>query len=131
MSIMESLKTWWWRQRRRGKTLTIGPNWNQFPKLGPDGQVTIDCIIRAASYALPEHTSSNEHFDNAITGVSSHCVGAMLVEVDQYGFRLRWKAIQKPETLFPCSLNRPAKNPSATQPQQERRDHAATHFSDQ
>ena len=131
MSLMERLKSWWWRQRRRGKILTIGPNWNQFPKLGPDGQVTIDCIIRATSYALPEHTSTNEHFDNAITGVSSQCVGAMLVEVDQYGFRLRWKPVQKPETLFPCSLHRATKTPPASQPPQERRNDPMGHISDQ
>lgn len=131
MSVVERMKAWWWRQRRRGKILTIGPIWNQFPKVGPDGQVTIDCIIRAASYALTEHPSNDERFDSAITGVSSHCVGAMLVEVDQYGFRLRWKPVQKPETFFPRSLERSAKSPPTSEPCKDRPDDVANPVKDQ
>jgi hypothetical protein len=115
MPFMKRLKAWWYRQRRRGKILTISPQSQKFPDLGPDGQVTIDCIVSATSYALPQYASVDERFDNALTGISSHCVGAMLVEVDQYGFRLRWKPVEKGENLFAPSLLRTPDSPKREQ----------------
>lgn len=79
-------------------TKKVDSNWvekdpvrHYFPDMGSDGEITIDCLITPSPGANRNMPTGNEEFYDWREGVASKCVGALVVEVDEYGLRLRWK----------------------------------------
>lgn len=67
------------------------PDRHYFPNVGSDGEITIDCIITPSPGANRNIPTGNEEFYDWRKGVPTKCVGALVIEVDHYGLRLRWK----------------------------------------
>ncbi len=74
-----------------GNWIDKDPVRHYFPDVGSDGEITIDCLITPSPRANRNMPTGNEEFYDWREGVASKCVGALVVEVDEYGLRLRWK----------------------------------------
>ncbi len=74
-----------------GNWIDKDPVRHYFPDVGSDGEITIDCVITPSPGANRNMPTGNEELYDWREGVASKCVGALVVEVDEYGLRLRWK----------------------------------------
>lgn len=90
------------------------PSFHSFPNLGPDGEVTIDCVIRPSARASVENSLMDEKPYDWRTGVPAKRVGALVVEVDEYGLRFRWQTGEQGDDVF-CfpALSVPRMKPAA------------------
>ena len=99
-----------------------GPIIHDFPELGVDGQVSIDCIIRTSAGANLENFAFKHQGNNGQAGVPSLCVGAVLVEVNQYGLSLRWQPAQELNTNFLSPFGLTPEGKMAAEPTEHWRD---------
>ena len=99
-----------------GNSITDNPIIHHFPDVGFDGQVTIDCIVRAAPWTYNDKPRINQDTDGGVQGITPACVGAFLVEVDEYGLRFRWQPREKGDDVFLSPFGRPPFNPPRTKP---------------
>ncbi len=89
---------------------------HQFPDLGPDSQITIDCIIRPAARAYAKNALVHEEADSGLSGVGTTCLGAVLVELDEFGLRFRWQPGELAKDSFLSPFGRAPLNPKCAQP---------------
>lgn len=93
---------------------------HDFPNLGVDGQVTINCIVRTSPGAYGHVPRIDQQADGGVAGVGPTCVGALLVEVDEMGLSLRWQPRQAGEEVFPSPFGRPSAAPRFERPAADR-----------
>lgn len=91
-----------------------------FPDMGSDGEITIDCIITPSSGANRNMPTRNEEFYDWREGVASKCVGALVVEVEEYGLRLKWKPGKLGEDGFLSPFSPPPGMKPPTKPTEQR-----------
>lgn len=85
---------------RREREIGFYPSFHSFTNLGPDGEVTIDCVIRPTARANGNNALMNEEPYDWRTGVTAKRVGALVVEIDEYGLRFRWQAGEQTDDVF-------------------------------
>jgi hypothetical protein len=91
-----------------------------FPNLWVDGQVSIDCIIRAAAGADLKNAFLQQQADSGVIGIASHCVGAVVVEINEYGLGLWWVPAQLADKSFLSPFGRTPAAPGAAEPAEDR-----------
>jgi len=91
----------------------------EFPNLGEDGQISIDCIIRPAPGSDIYEALLDKNLGAGRHGVRSSCVGAILVEIDEQGLRFRWKPRKPTDDSFLSPFCRPSGFPPVTKPATE------------
>jgi hypothetical protein len=64
---------------------------HHFPDVGTNGEVTIDCLVRTTARPADQDPLLDEEPNSRRFGVAPQRVGALLVEVDEYGLHLRWQ----------------------------------------
>lgn len=89
------------------------PVLHQFPDVGADGEITIDCIVRASTATYGQYITPDQKPDSGMPRIEPHCVGVVFVEVDQYGLHFRWQPRECAEDVFLSPFGRtPFKQPS-------------------
>ena len=116
MSIISNL----WKKLTENERVSDGPNTNYFPDVGANGEITIDCIVTPAARPPSYYTSLDEQGDSRTVGVTPHCVGAFLVEVDEYGLRFRWQPAEKLDKKFLSPFSFPYGPDKIPDPTQDR-----------
>jgi len=89
---------------------------HQFPDIGPDSQITIDCIIRPSARAYAKNALMREESDRGLAGVGTTCLGAVLVELDEFGLRFRWQPGEFEKDSFLSAFGRAPVNQKSAQP---------------
>ena len=77
------------------------PPIHHIPNVGPNGQITIDCVIRATARPFGNNARTNQQAHGGAAGISPQRMGVVVVELDQYGLSLRWE----PNEMSPQSLS--------------------------
>lgn len=104
------------------REFTGNPVIHHFPKVGRDGQITIDCVISPSAWPLDEDASLDEKADGRVKRVAPKRVGALLVEFDEYGLRIIWKPAKEADASFLSPLPCPPAGEPPAKPTEERRD---------
>lgn len=65
-----------------------------FPDVGLDGAVTINCIVTPSARAWGKNARAEELANGRVTGIEPKRVGAMVVELDEYGLTFRWESAE-------------------------------------
>lgn len=105
-----------------GIAVATYPVTHNFPNLGGDGEVTINCIVTPSTRPLEQYPSFNKHLDYGDTGVAATCVGALILEVDELGLRLKWKPGQFDEQGFLSPFEMPRAPQHRDKPDHKRGD---------
>lgn len=100
-----------------GSRVVENPVRHYFPDIGSDGEITIDCVITPSPRAHRNMPTGSEEFYDWRGGVASKRVGALVVEVDEYGLRLRWQPGKLGEDDFlspfaPAPFKQPGAHPT-------------------
>ena len=92
-----------------GDGLRITPNkcLHQFPNLGSDAAITIDCIVSSTARAWDKNRLANQELDGGIPSIRAQRVGVMVVEVDEYGLHFRWEPHELTQDSFTSPFGRP------------------------
>lgn len=83
-----------------GFRVGIDPLVHRFPNIRPDTAITIRCTVSPSASAYRKNLPFNEKKDSGIPGIRSQRVGAMVVEVDEYGLYLRWEPHEITQDTF-------------------------------
>jgi len=110
----------------RRKGVNDYPLFSQFPDLGPDGEVTIDCSIRP-SRPLGQDSGVDQDGYPRVDGVAPKRLGAVYVEIDQYGLRLCWQPYQAGDESFLSPFGRSAGAHSPPEPGAKNSDDGSDH----
>ena len=73
---------------------------HNFPYVGMDGEITINCVITPAARFDANYPVANQQADGGQGWVAPKCVGAMIVEIDDLGLCFRWHPGKPPDELF-------------------------------
>lgn len=98
------------------------PVTHNFPNLGGDGEVTINCIVTPSARPLEQYPSRNKQLDDGGAGVAAKCVGALILEVDELGLRIKWKPGQLGEQGFLSPFEMPRAPQHRDKPDRNRGD---------
>lgn len=102
-----------------GRGVIEHPIIHQFPDVGLNGEVTIDCIVRTSARAYNQNTSTDQESNSGMPKIDPHCVGVVFVEVDEYGLRFRWQPRECADDVFLSPFGRPPFKPPRTHPTTE------------
>jgi len=80
---------------------------HQFPNIGSDTAITINCIVSSAARAFDKNRIPNQESNEGIPSISAQRVGAMVVEVDEYGLHFRWEPHEVSQESFTSPFGRP------------------------
>ena len=73
---------------------------HHFPNMGSNGEVTVDCVICPAATSDGNYVFANQDSYGRGQRITPHCVGAVFVELDEYGLTLRWQPGEKLNNSF-------------------------------
>jgi len=105
-----------------------GPCIHCFPNVGTDGHITVDCIIRPAPRPTPRNPSLYQDEHGRRTRVGSKCVGALIVEVSEYGLTLDWKPGEITDDRFLSPFHLPPGSETPNEPSKRGGDDTPRHF---
>lgn len=94
---------------------------HNFPNVGPDGQISIDCIVRPAARPFEDYLAVDKKLDGRVEGIAPKRVGALLVEIDEYGLRLTWKPAKLGDESFLSPFRCPPGGEPSAEPAKKRR----------
>ena len=98
------------------------PGIHSFPNVGPNGEITIDCVIRPTAWSDGKQSAPHQPLDGRGQRIAAKRVGTMAVEIDEYGLYFRWQPGEVGDELFRFpALTTPRMKP-ATDPTENRRD---------
>lgn len=117
-SLIRSVRRFFsgWLEKFEQPDIYDNPVIHHFPDLGNDGQISIDCIIRASAGADFQNTLFHQQPDNRSTGITPLRVGSLHVEINEYGLGLIWQPGQVADQNFLSPFGRTPDSKDATGP---------------
>lgn len=101
-------------QQRDYAPVHAHPSIHNFPNVGPNGEITISCIITPGARAAAEHTMIDEQANGRGQRITTKRVGTIEIELDELGLCFKWKPAQiGDEFMRQPSMNKPRPQPTA------------------
>ncbi len=95
---------------------------HNFPDVGADGEITVNCIITPTSGPPCDDSLRNQNLNGGSVRITPYCVGAFIIEIDEYGLRFRWKPAKMLNDSFLSPFSVMGSDNPFNKPSKERQD---------